>query len=247
MLALGNYSPANPAAQGAEFYSSDRYVRDPWIRGSLDVVRPGESVLMLGTGLTALDIALDLAGRGAARPLRAVSRHGLLPHPHAPAMISAPPPPELLSLPLTARGLMAAVRKAASTPGNNWRGVIGALRGATPGIWQELYLAERSRFLRHVRPVLGRAPASGGAGDLECDPADAGVRRAADPRRARGPLRADVRRSAGRHPTARRDRAPRPSSSSASSTAPARRATCGAWATGFWTLSAGEASRCPTR
>ena len=152
VLALGNYSPANPNAQGAEFYSSDRYVRDPWIRGSLDVVRPGESVLMLGTGLTALDIALDLAGRGAARPLRAVSRHGLLPHPHAPAQISAPPPPELLSLPLTARGLMQAVRKAASTPGNNWRGVVGALRDATPGIWQELYLAERSRFLRHVRP-----------------------------------------------------------------------------------------------
>ena len=33
VLALGNYSPANPAAEGAEFYSSDRYVRDPWIRG----------------------------------------------------------------------------------------------------------------------------------------------------------------------------------------------------------------------
>ncbi len=88
----------------------------------------------------------------AARPLRAMSRHGLMPHPHAPAMIGAPPPPELLSLPLTARGLLAAVRKAARTPGSNWRGVVGALRAATPGIWQELFHAERSRFLRHVRP-----------------------------------------------------------------------------------------------
>src|SRR5262249_44687559 len=64
VLALGTYSPANPAAVGGEFYDTPRYVRDPWVRGSLDVVRPGESVLMLGTGLTMMDIALDLAGRG---------------------------------------------------------------------------------------------------------------------------------------------------------------------------------------
>jgi uncharacterized NAD(P)/FAD-binding protein YdhS len=152
VLALGNYSPANPPAEGAEFYDSERYVRDPWIRGSLDAIRPGESVLMLGTGLTTLDIALDLAGRGVALPLRAISRHGLLPQPHAPARMTAEPPPELLDLSMTARGLLAAVRRASRAAGADWRGVVGALRGATPGIWQELYLAERARFLRHVRP-----------------------------------------------------------------------------------------------
>ena len=152
VLALGNYSPANPPVEGADFYASERYVRDPWIRGSLDVIRPGESVLMLGTGLTALDIAVDLAGRGVALPLRAISRHGLRPHPHAPALLGAPPPPDLLSLPMTARGLLAAIRRAARTPGSDWRGVLGALRSATPGLWQELYLAERARFLRHLRP-----------------------------------------------------------------------------------------------
>jgi uncharacterized NAD(P)/FAD-binding protein YdhS len=152
VLALGNYSPANPAVEGSEFYASDRYVRDPWIRGSLDVVRPGETVLMLGTGLTTLDITLDLAGRGVALPLRAVSRHGLLPQPHAPSRMGSEPPPELLELPTTARGLFGAVRRASRAPGADWRGVIGALRSATPGIWEELYLAERSRFLRHVRP-----------------------------------------------------------------------------------------------
>lgn len=151
VLALGNYSPSNPPAEGADFYASERYVRDPWIRGSLDVIRPRESVLMLGTGLTALDIALDLAGRGAAVPLRAVSRHGLQPHPQAPAK-TGPLPADLVSLPLTTRRLLAAVRHAAGSPGNDWRGIVGALRPATPGLWQELNLAERSRFLRHVRP-----------------------------------------------------------------------------------------------
>ncbi len=151
VLALGNYSPANPSAEGSGFYQTDRYVRDPWIRGSLDVIRPGESVLMLGTGLTALDVALDLAGRGVALPLRAISRHGLVPHPHAPAKISPELTPELVSLPLNVRGLVSAVRRAAKSPGNNWLGVVGALRPAIPGLWQELYEPERERFLRHVR------------------------------------------------------------------------------------------------
>ena len=149
VLALGNYSPSDPPAEGAEFYASERYLRDPWIRGSLDVVQPGESVLMLGTGLTALDIALDLASRGVKLPLRAISRHGLLPQPHA---ASGPQPlPELGKPPRTIRGIVSAVRRAARSSGD-WRGVVGSLRAITPDLWKELDPAERSRFLRHVRP-----------------------------------------------------------------------------------------------
>ncbi len=152
VLALGNYSPANPPAEGAEFYGSERYVRDPWIRGSLDVVLPGESVLMLGTGLTALDIALDLASRGVKLPLRAISRHSLLPHSHSTGAASPPTaPPDLPGRPLTVRALLAAVRRAARATGD-WRGVVGSLRGITPDLWKELDPAERARFLRHVRP-----------------------------------------------------------------------------------------------
>ncbi|MGE5414795.1 MAG: FAD/NAD(P)-binding protein, partial [Syntrophomonadaceae bacterium] len=69
VLALGNYSPANPPAVRGDFYDSDRYVRDPWVRGALDAVRPGASVLLVGTGLTMMDIVLDLAARGARLPL----------------------------------------------------------------------------------------------------------------------------------------------------------------------------------
>ena len=149
VLALGNYSPADPPVEGGEFYASERYVRDPWIRGSLDVVSPGESVLMLGTGLTSLDIALDLASRGVKLPLRAISRHGLLPQPHAAS--AAQPLPDLGEAPRTVRGLLSAVRRAAKSSGD-WRGVVGSLRGVTPDLWKELDPAERSRFLRHVRP-----------------------------------------------------------------------------------------------
>ena len=150
VLALGNYSPNDPPADGADFYSTDLYVRDPWIRGALDVVREGEAVLLLGTGLTTLDIALDLASRGTALPIRAISRHGLLPNAHAPSTAAAPsiPPPG------GGRSLAALtrwIRRAARETGD-WRAAVGALREETPAIWQGFTPAEKSRFLRHARP-----------------------------------------------------------------------------------------------
>jgi uncharacterized NAD(P)/FAD-binding protein YdhS len=158
VLALGNYSPANPPAVGAEFYETDGYVRDPWIRGSLEAIRPGESVLLLGTGLTMMDIAIDLAARGVRLPLFAVSRHGLVPRAHA----NRPPrpsedalPPELDGPPRTVARYVRAIRRHArahARNGGDWRDVVAALRPRTPELWSGLTQTERARFLRHVRP-----------------------------------------------------------------------------------------------
>jgi len=158
VLALGNYSPANPAAVGGEFYETDRYVRDPWVRGALDRIRPGESVLMLGTGLTMMDIALDLAARGARLPLFAVSRHGLLPRAHRQGV----PPPGPDALPRGLEGPPRSVARyarlvrrhaaALEKAGGDWREVVAALRPITPALWMGLTHEERGRFLRHLRP-----------------------------------------------------------------------------------------------
>ncbi len=158
VLALGNYSPANPAAVGQEFYDTDRYIRDPWVRGSLEVMRKGESVLMLGSGLTMMDIALDLAERGARLPLFAISRHGLLPRTHRPGAVPAPAgalPHGLESPPHTALRMLQLVRAHAAAlgaSGGDWRDAVGALRPVTPALWSALDPVEKSRFLRHVRP-----------------------------------------------------------------------------------------------
>jgi uncharacterized NAD(P)/FAD-binding protein YdhS len=158
VLALGNYSPANPAAVGGEFYDSPRYVRDPWVRDSLDVVKAGESVLMLGTGLTMMDIVLDLAARGVRLPLFAISRHGLVPRTHR--AVSAAPgpdalPPGLDRPPRSIARYTRLVRRhaaARAAEGGDWRDVVAALRPLTPGLWAGLTHEERSRFLRHLRP-----------------------------------------------------------------------------------------------
>lgn len=159
VLALGNYSSANPPAVGGEFYESDRYVHDPWVRGALDAVRPGESVLMIGTGLTMMDIALDLSARGVRLPLFAISRHGLLPRPHVRPVAPASPdalPPGMAAPPRTVARYTRLVRRHVAeraASGGDWREVITALRPVTPELWMGLTHAERARFLRHLRPL----------------------------------------------------------------------------------------------
>ena len=156
VLALGNFAPADPQVDTPEFYRSPRYVRDPWSAGALDVVQPGEPVLLIGTGLTMLDIALDLQARGAGRML-AVARRGLLPLPHRSP--SVPPasdhrPPDILTGPATALAYLKAVRAHVArlaAAGVDWREVIGSLRPITPQLWARLGVRERARFLRHLR------------------------------------------------------------------------------------------------
>jgi uncharacterized NAD(P)/FAD-binding protein YdhS len=158
VLALGNYPPEDPRVEDPSFYKSDRYIRDPWARGALDEVDKSRPALLIGTGLTMLDIALETTARGVPGPLQAVSRHGLLPQPHR--LASGPPavrhrPAALQSGRPTARAYLKAVRTQIATlagPGEDWRPVLDSLRPLTPALWHALSLAERARFLRHVRP-----------------------------------------------------------------------------------------------
>lgn len=160
VLAAGNFAPANPPvpAGSAAFYESARYVRDPWTPHALDAVRPDEPVLLVGTGLTMLDVAVELCARGRGAPLYAISRRGLAPLPHRPH--GSPPsyghlPPELISCAPTAVDYLRAIRRHVRTvahDGVDWREVVASLRPITPRLWHTLSIAERRRFLRHARP-----------------------------------------------------------------------------------------------
>src|SRR2546423_1437066 len=71
-----------PGPAGLAWCGPDRYVRDPWAPGALAGVRAAGGVLLLGTGLTAVDIVLTLHRRDPAAVVSAVSRRGLLPQAH---------------------------------------------------------------------------------------------------------------------------------------------------------------------
>lgn len=155
VLALGNPPPAHlPGAEAIRDFS--RYVANPWTKPP--GFRAGETVLLVGTGLTMADIAL--AGNAAAKGravLHAISRHGLVPLPQAPfRRVHDVHDSRRLRQPgvLSIRYLLRTVRtlsESATLRGGDWRESIGLLRDHAPAIWRHLPIGERRRFLRHAR------------------------------------------------------------------------------------------------
>lgn len=157
VLAIGNFPPADPDVPERGFFTDPRYARDPWAHDALNA-EPDAAVLLIGTGLTMLDIALALRDLGHRGVIHAVSRRGLLPQPHR-ASAAAPRhhnrPASLDRWERTALGLLRGLRREvaqAATHRVDWREVVTSIRADTPALWGALRPAERRRFLEHLRP-----------------------------------------------------------------------------------------------
>ena len=146
-LALGNLPPLVPGGLDPATLPPGCYVEDPWSTPIADDLGAGDTMVVLGTGLTMIDVALLLDAGGFEGRIVALSRRGLLPRPHAEVGSVEP----LAERPhVTARALLASVRaRARALP---WRVAIDELRPHTQRIWGAMPVAERARFLRHVRP-----------------------------------------------------------------------------------------------
>ena len=140
-LAVGPSPPGWPATFAPE--QNESFVIDPWAPNALDALPSGAPILLVGTGLTAIDVALSLRAAGH-REIVAVSRHGLLPSPHVPGPHLRPAYP--LVEPATARRLVRWMRDNAA----DWRGAVDDIRAQTNDLWAELSDGERARLLRHV-------------------------------------------------------------------------------------------------
>jgi uncharacterized NAD(P)/FAD-binding protein YdhS len=158
VLALGHFPSSNPPISDPYFYQSDRYIRDPWAHAKLKAIPHDASVLLIGTGLTAVDIALTLQMQSAARQVHAVSRRGLLPQYHRPAGVGHPSsqtPSVIWGDAQTLREQMLALRRYCrqlEQNGGDWREALAILRPATAALWHNYTDRERRRFIRHVQP-----------------------------------------------------------------------------------------------
>lgn len=143
VLALGNFAAAAPPGLGSV---RDLMLPYPW--DLPDLAAPSaDHVLLIGTGLTAVDVMLSLERRGFNGRITALSRRGLAPRAHAeagPVVTSADRP--------RTRGshLLNAVRRRTEEIG--WRAAIDELRPHTQDLWRAHSATEQSSFLRHLRP-----------------------------------------------------------------------------------------------
>jgi uncharacterized NAD(P)/FAD-binding protein YdhS len=158
VLAWGNFLPTPPPlanAPAAEFYHSPFYVNNPWQPEALATLPRQAPVLLLGTGLTTIDLILSLIDQGHEGTIHVVSRRGLFPHSHRFNIAAHNTTLTVEQLPTSVRGLLHRVRgevHQAMTKGTDWRAVIDALRPFSHDIWQRWDTTEQQRFLRHTQP-----------------------------------------------------------------------------------------------
>ncbi len=151
VLATGNFPPEPMPVETPAFYDTPYYRPDPWAADALTGMNADDPVLLIGTGLTTVDAVVSLIGQGHTGPILALSRRGL-PRRHAAVSRAAP---ATAPFPTMAMGLLRFLRSEAARArreGAGWQPVIDELRPFTADIWQAMSLADRRRFLRHLRP-----------------------------------------------------------------------------------------------
>jgi uncharacterized NAD(P)/FAD-binding protein YdhS len=151
VLATGNFPPATPKIPGIESGSS-LYVKFAWAENALDKLPQDGSVLLLGSGLTSIDMIMALKSKAFRGTIHVLSREGLIPSRHQ--QTKSWPVFWNEQSPRTTRGLLRLIRNqvaAATEQGIDWRSVVDSLRPVTQQVWQSLPLNEQKRFLRHAR------------------------------------------------------------------------------------------------
>jgi uncharacterized NAD(P)/FAD-binding protein YdhS len=160
VLAVGHRPPSDPI--GPRWSGPrTRFIADPWRPFATHAVGPDDAVIVLGSGLTAVDTVLSLSQSERRAAITLVSRHGLLPHAHAAAPVS---PVDLsgwvseltasaggVRINSLARGLRHRARELTAA-GGDWRALVDGLRPHAPLLWRAMAPGERRRFLERLRP-----------------------------------------------------------------------------------------------
>lgn len=163
LLCLGHEKPALPR-ELRPLAGHPRLLADPWAMDAIDAIPNDWNVILLGSGLTAVDVVASLFHRGHRGRIVAISRRGLLPRPQG---VLPPVEGRLEKLfrakpifierhgrPAKVRQILRAVRsdiERVREAGGSWQDAFDDLRDAAPHLWQGLSLMERRFALRHLQ------------------------------------------------------------------------------------------------
>lgn len=171
IVATGNALPRLPAEFDVQLGANPAVIAVPTDLERVRAIPKSARVLVLGAGLTALDILSTLVRAGHEGGITAVSRRGLRPFPQRPpaaaqnkvaisellARIEGPVAPFILAAgnPPTIRRLLRALReriRQVESAGDLWYTPFDELRDALWQVWPTVPLDEKIRFLKRLRP-----------------------------------------------------------------------------------------------
>lgn len=161
-VATGNPPRANPPIL-EPLQGTGHFVADPYDLEGLRRIAQSSSVLVVGTGLTAMDVACALIRQGHRGPITMISRRGLRPREHSRrlssakdtlARINGPIPSYLSEGSPSVRSWLSGLRHAirtATEQGGDWQAPFDELRDVVWKLWPTLPTSEQRRFSRHLR------------------------------------------------------------------------------------------------
>lgn len=172
IVATGNVVPRLPAEFGPDLSANPAIVAVPTDLESVRSIPTHARVLVIGSGLTALDVLSTLIRSGHGGEITVISRRGLRPRSNLPR--KAPPDVDLTRALLdrvagrvapfiqaaagntpAILGLLRALRaqiRAVESAGDTWHMPFDELRDVVWQVWPTLPTLEKKRFMRHLRP-----------------------------------------------------------------------------------------------
>jgi len=123
-----------------------RVVADPWAGDLAERAAAAGTVLVLGTGLTMVDVALTATAAGAT--VTAVSRHGYVPRAHPVQREAATETFPLPPGPLTAAVVRRIVVRYGRTEPAGWPAAMDEMRDRADEVWDRLPEGEQAKLLR---------------------------------------------------------------------------------------------------
>lgn len=160
VIATGNHLPKHPPIENMDFYQSKRYFQNPWKGNTVENLPPDLPVLIIGNGLTMVDIIIGLRSQHFKGEVYAISPDGfnILPHRHSGVKYTAH-----LEEMQQAQSLLERLRivhkhvKIVRQFGITAEPIIEALRPISQTIWTALSTAEKGVFLNRLRHLYGVA------------------------------------------------------------------------------------------
>ncbi|GBR39325.1 hydroxyacylglutathione hydrolase [Neoasaia chiangmaiensis NBRC 101099] len=151
VLATGNFDPPPLPAVDPAAGRDGIYHHNAWDHAFYETVDPQAAIVLIGTGLTTVDVITRLRDAGHRGPLTALSRRGWFPTRHADTPLPKHDRPAVGSDALpTARAYLAAFRKTLKH-GVALLPAIDSLRATSNDLWLRLPPTEQKRFRRHLQ------------------------------------------------------------------------------------------------
>lgn len=164
ILALGHFPPAPMRGVDPSIMHNPRYHHDVWRdallrdhqaqEGRTDALHPDETLLVIGSGLTAIDMVIKARLQGHKGQIRLLSRRASLPEMHRTVSLPENPVVSPIAGAADERGRLAdyvAQFHAALRKGVAWRAAIDSLRPVSNDLFTTLSDDEQARFDRHLR------------------------------------------------------------------------------------------------